>query len=147
MMKWWNSVSKINKNGMLAQTFHTIFCQVPLTLDGESMLTMASRGNFSGIDLQSCDLRNIGFQNSDITNAQFQNAILVGCDFSHSNLRGSDFTNADIHYASLLGANLQGCILIGADLRGTDLPDGTCSADQEEQINHLMSLEIPGLKI
>lgn len=147
MMKWWNSVSKINKNGMLAQTFHTIFCQVPLTLDGESMLTMASRGNFSGIDLQSCDLRNIGFQNSDITNAQFQNAILVGCDFSHSNLRGSDFTNADIHYASLLGANLQDCILIGADLRGTDLPDGTCSADQEEQINHLMSLEIPGLKI
>lgn len=146
-IKWWGSVSNVNKNGMLVSAFHTIFCQVPVTFDDGSMLTMASCGDFSGIELQSCDLRNIGFQNSYIKKANFQNAILAGCDFSNTILTGSDFTNADIHYASLLGADLQECILTGADLRGTDLPDDTCSVDQEEQIAYLKVLKICGIRI
>lgn len=146
-IKWWDSVLNVNKNDMLAPAFHTIFCQVPVTFDDGSMLTMASCGDFSGIELQSCDLRNIGFQNSIIKKANFQNAILAGCDFSNTILTGSDFTNADIHYASLLGADLQQCILTGADLRGTDLPDDTCSVDQEEQIAHLKALKICDITI
>ena len=141
-IQWWDSVLEVNKNGILAQAFHTIFCQVPLTFDDASMLTMASRGDFSGIDLQSCDLRNIGFQGSCIENANFQNAILSGCDFSDAILIGSDFTNADIHYASFLSADLQRCIFTGADLRGTNLPDNTCCVDQDEQIAHLKTLKI-----
>lgn len=146
-IKWWDSALNVNKNGMLAPAFHTIFCQVPVTFDDGSMLTMASCGDFSDIELQSCDLRNIGFQNSIIKKANFQNAILAGCDFSHTILAGSNFTNADIHYASLLDADLQQCILTGADLRGTDLPDDTCSVDQEEQITHLKALKICDITI
>lgn len=139
-------MSDVNKNGMLAQTFHSIFCQVPVTLDSESMLTMASRGEFSEVDFSSCDLRNIGFQRSHFVNAKFENAILIGCDFSDTVLTGADFTNADMHYSKLLEAEMDYCILTGLDLRGTDLPDGSCDIDQEEQIKHLKSLNIQGCR-
>lgn len=146
LIKWWNTMSDVNKNGMLAQTFHSIFCQVPVTLDSESMLTMASRGEFSEVDFSSCDLRNIGFQRSHFVNAKFENAILIGCDFSDTVLTGADFTNADMHYSKLLEAEMDYCILTGLDLRGTDLPDGSCDIDQEEQIKHLKSLNIQGCR-
>ena len=139
LIKWWNSVSEVNKNGMIPQVFRAVFCQVPtaldsnsmLLLDSESMLTMASNGDFCGIDLQSCDLRNISFQSSKICNANFENTILCGCDFSNSILSDSNFTNADMQYVKLLGADMRRCILSGANLRGTDLPDGACGIGQD----------------
>lgn len=94
-------MSDVNKNGMLAQTFHSIFCQVPVTLDSKSMLTIASRGEFSEVDFSSCDLRNIGFQHSRFVNAKFENAILIGCDFSDTVLTGADFTKPSV-WPSLL---------------------------------------------
>ena len=141
LIKWWNSVSEVNKNGMIPQVFRAVFCQVPtaldsnsmLLLDSESMLTMASNGDFCGIDLQSCDLRNISFQSSKICNANFENTILCGCDFSDSILSDSNFTNADMQYVKLLGADMRRCILSGANLRGTDLPDGACGIGQDTQ--------------
>ena len=108
---------------------------------------MASRGDFSHLNLQNSDLRNIGFQHSNLTRTILSDSILCGCDFSHADLRLSDLSNADIHYACLTGALLDGCKMTGADLRGTELPDGFCSMDQNEQVEHLKSLNIPELII
>lgn len=142
---WWAS-SQI-PNNILKDLFKPVFCQVPVTLTADYMITLGSRGKFCDMYLKGLDLRNIGFQYSQIKNADFSDAILCGCDFSNAILDGSNFTNADIHYASLENASLINCDMTGADLRGTELPDGFISVNQEEQVEHLKNLEIFGLKI
>ena len=142
----WTPQSLFYSN-ILQPLFKNIFCKVPVTISSDYMITLGSRGRFSGLDFRSSDLRNIGFQNSDLSNTKFSDAILCGCDFSCAILDGSDFTNADIHYASLQNTSLAGCSMTGADLRGTELPDGFVSADQDEQVEHLKALQISGLKI
>lgn len=134
-------------NHLLKTLFKPIFCQVPVTISYDNMITLGSRGFFRKMDFKSCDLRNIGFQGSQIEDADFSDAVLCGCDFSHAKLDRSNFTNADIHYASLENTSLEHCNLTGADLRGTELPDGYISINQDEQVEHLRSLEIPGLVI
>lgn len=142
----WTPLSTFYSN-ILRPIFKEVFCQVPVTLSGDYMITLGSRGQFVGLDFKSCDLRNIGFQSSKLSNTNFSDAILCGCDFAHAVLDDSDFTNADIHYASLQNASLSGCIMTGADLRGTELPDGFMSDDQSEQVEHMKTLKIPGLII
>lgn len=132
---------------MLTTLFKQVFSLVPVTPSFDQTITMASRGDFSHLNLQNSDLRNIGFQHSNLTSANFSNAVLCGCDFSHADLRFSDLSNADIHYACLTDALLDGCNMTCADLRGTELPDGFCSMDQNEQVEHLKSLNIPDLII
>lgn len=134
-------------NSMLVTLFRQIFSLVPVTPSYDHMITMASHGSFSGLDLNGHDLRNIGFQYSNLSHTNFSNAILSGCDCSHANLSHADFANADIHYACLTSAILDHCNMTGADLRGTELPDGFCSIDQNEQVAHLKSMSIPGLII
>lgn len=136
-----------DKKELLRSIFKLIFCQVPVTITSDYMITLGSRGSFSQMQLKSCDLRNIGFQGSTIVSADFSDTILCGCDFSGAILDHSDFTNADIHYASLENASLVGCNMTGADLRGTTLPDGFESGDQDEQVAHLRSLKIRMLKV
>ena len=138
---------KMEESSILQSLFKPIFCQVPVTITNDFMITLGSRGCFNGMDFRSYDLRNIGFQNSDIRNADFSNGILCGCDFSNARLDGTKFTNADIHYSSLQGASLNFCDMTGADLRGTELPDGFVSIEQNEQVEHLKDMEIVGLKI
>ena len=135
------------QNNILISLFKPIFCQVPVTITCDHMITLGSRGLFHNMDFTSCDLRNIGFHNSLLKSAKFCDAILCGCDFSHAILDNTDFTNADLHYASFEGASLIGCNMTGVDLRGTDLPDGYVSVDQEEQVAHLRALQITGLII
>ena len=137
----------ITYNSMLITLFKQVFSLVPVTPSFDHTITMASRGYFCLISLLGSDLRNIGFQYSNLTSTNFSNSILCGCDFSHADLRFSDLSNADIHYACLTGALLDGCNMTGADLRGTELPDGFCSMDQNEQVEHLKSLNIPELII
>lgn len=127
--------------------FANVFHQIPVTLSYDNSLLLASKWNFASIDLEGLDLRNIGFCGSILSNANLSNAVLAGCDFSGCNLSGADFSDSDAHYASFLNAKLDNCDFSGVDLRGTDLPDGFCSSDQEEQVRHLRSLEIDGLKI
>ena len=134
-------------NHFLETIFKPVFCQVPVTISYDHMITLGSRGYFRNMVFQSCDLRNIGFQHSQIEAADFSNAVLCGCDFSYAKLDGSDFSNADIHYASFENASLNYCNLTGADIRGTELPDGFVSNEQGEQVEHLKSLNIPGLII
>lgn len=147
VIKWWKSSEKINNTDLLKYIFSPIFKQVPVTFSDGFILNMASKGDFSEIDFNGCDLRNIGFQNSKLTGAKFSDTILCGCDFSETVLERADFSNADIHYASLKNAVMKYCILTGADLRGTDLPDNSCSQNQDEQIEHMKSLNIVGLVI
>lgn len=135
------------QNCILKDIFKSIFCQVPVTPSVDYMITLGSRGNFCGMYLKGLDLRNIGFQDSRIMNTNFSDSILCGCDFSNTILNYSDFSNADIHYASLENASLIGCNMTGADFRGTELPDGFVSVNQEEQVEHLKKMGIPGLKI
>lgn len=137
----------ITYNSMLITLFKQVFSLVPVTPSFDHTITMASRGYFCLISLLGSDLRNIGFQHSNLTSTNFSNSILCGCDFSHADLRFSDLSNADIHYACLTHALLDGCNMTGADLRGTELPDGFCSMDQNEQVEHLKSLNIPDLII
>ncbi len=127
--------------------FANAFNQIPVTLAYDKKLTLASKWNFSSIDLEGLDLRNIGFCDSLLSNTNFSNTILSGCDFSGCNLSGSDFSDSDAHYASFLNAKLENCDFSGTDLRGTDLPDGFCSTNQDEQVAHLKELNIYGLKI
>ena len=136
-----------NQNDILKDLFKSVFCQVPVTISTDYMITLGSRGDFSGMYLKGLDLRNIGFQDSQLDNADFSDAILCGCDFSNAILNDSNFTNADIHYASLENASLINCNMTGVDLRDTKLPDGFISANQEEQVEHLKNLKILGLII
>lgn len=145
---WWGTLRvQMDIHMMLRPFFRTIFCLVPVTITSDYMITMGSRGDFCNYDFQSCDLRNIGFQNSRMENVNFSNSILCGCDFSMAVLNNSDLSNADIHFACLNGTSLDGCDMTGSDLRGTELPDGFVSIDQDEQISHLKSLNINGLRI
>lgn len=143
----WQKESPFETHNMFTFLFKSIFCQVPVTISSNYMITLGSRGYFNNINFNSCDLRNIGFQGSHIENANLSDTILCGCDFSNAILDGSNFTNADIHYASLEGASLKGCDMTGADLRGTELPDGFMSTDQAEQVEHLKSMRIDRLKV
>lgn len=134
-------------NTILTTLFRQVYSLLPVTPSSEYAITMASRGAFDGMIFSNSNLRNIGFQYSSLAYCNFNDSILCGCDFSHADLRLSDLTNADIHYACLTGALLDGCNMTGADLRGTELPDGFCSMDQNEQVEHLKSLNIPELII
>lgn len=131
----------------LKSWFGSAFHQVPVTASYDKAITLASKWNFASIDLEGLDLRGIGFCNSLLCNANLSNTVLAGCDFSECNLTGADFSDADAHYASFNRAKLDNCDFSGTDLRGTDLPDGFCSWDQQEQVEHLKSLDIYGLKI
>ncbi|MCL2592263.1 MAG: pentapeptide repeat-containing protein [Defluviitaleaceae bacterium] len=146
-IKWWNDVDKVNDSGILKMLFKHLFIKTPITLDYEGVLTLSSKADFSKVDLHSADIRNAGFHNAILKNAILENAILCGSDFENADLSGADFCNADIHHASLSRATLISCKMIGADLRGTKLPDNFFSPYQEEQIEHLKSLNIDRLQI
>lgn len=127
--------------------FRKVFNQIPVTLNYNTALTLASNWNFSSLNLEGLDLRNMGFGRSLLCYSNLSNCILSGCDFTDCNLTGADLSDADAHYACFLNATLENCDLSGTDLRGTDLPDGFCSSNQDEQIKHLKSLKIHGLRI
>lgn len=145
MIRW--TAESPTASNILVSLFKPVFCQVPVTISSDYMITMGSRGIFDSLDFKARDLRNIGFQCSQMRNVDFSDAVLCGCDFSHTDLNGSKFINADVHYASLEGASLKFCDMTGADLRGTKLPDGFMSINQDEQVEHLKSLQITGLRI
>lgn len=120
-IRWWHSVSAINENGMLGDLFRWVFCHSPIDSEQKPRLTMASRGDFSGLDFMEGDLRNTGFQGANLTQAKLKNTILPGCDLSYSILKEADFTGADMHSSKFQNADMTQCILLKADLRNIDL--------------------------
>ena len=100
---WWDSVDKVNKNGMLRYIFKPVF-------GAEGYLSDCS-SDFRGVDLENCDL---------------SYAILPNQDFSNSNLSNSDLNNSVLYKAKLInvdlqGANLRGALLQKSILEGADL--------------------------
>ena len=102
-IRWWDSVDKVNKNGMLRYIFKPVF-------GAEGYLSDCS-SDFRGVDLENCDL---------------SYAILPNQDFSNSNLSNSDLNNSVLYKAQLInvdlqGANLRGALLQKSTLEGADL--------------------------
>lgn len=127
---WWDSVDKVNKNGMLPYIFKPVF-------GVEGYLNVCSL-DFREVDLENCDLSyailpnqdfsNSNLSNSDLNNsvlykAQLINAVLQGANLQGADLQKADLRDADLQGVDLRGANLQGANLQYADLRGADLED------------------------
>lgn len=141
---WWNSVDKINKNGMLPYIFKPVF-------GAEGYLSGCS-SDFRGVDLENCDLResiliNYNFSNAFLrssnlsysmlnqvilmnaylTEADFQKAYLQNANLEFAYMKKSNLQGAHLQGANLQGANLQEAKLLKADLRGADLRDADFS--------------------
>lgn len=172
---WWNDLKAVNRSLMMKCIFKTYIGEIAFMSDLRGVdLTRAdlrwadlSRTDFSGADLRWADLSGADLSGTDLSGtdlrwaylfkASLHLAHLLKADLSHADLRGADLSgagllNADLLKADLRGADLSGAGLRGADLRGADLyaarlPDGFRSIVQEEQIEHLKSLKIPGLKL
>ena len=92
-IRWWDSVDKVNKNGMLRYIFKPVF-------GAEGYLSDCS-SDFRGVDLENCDL---------------SYAILPNQDFSNSNLSGSDLNNSVLYKVELIHAYLINANLLEAYL-------------------------------
>jgi len=123
----------------------------------EELLSKYAEGerNFTGVNLENADLREVDFegvnlQKANLKNADLREADLEGvnlqkvnlqrsdlrltnlretnlwmADLHKADLRGADLTNADLEGADLEGTDLRGADLRGADLRGTDLTNAS----------------------
>lgn len=147
LIKWWNDVNVANTFQVIQDYFQSIFLNTPVMDEEDNPITVASNADFSGVILCEKDLRNIGFYKCCFRNAQLRGAKLEGSSFENADLSNADLRDADIHYSSLENANLTDADLRGSLLRGTELPDGFCSDNEEEQKAHLMDLIISGMKI
>lgn len=135
------------QNHILLNSFKYYFCQNPITLSSDYMISFGSRGRFSGMELCDNDLRCIGFQYSEMRNMKFKNTILTGCDFSNAVLSGTDFSNADASYTSFRDTDLSFCNFTNTNLIGATLPDGYISLNQDEQLYHLRCMNFTNLKL
>ena len=102
----------------------------------------------SGAKLIRVNLREANLIGANLFEADFLDSNLCHANFRYANLRGANFCGANLSRANLREADLR-----GVNLRGAILPDGFRSYNrdsednQDEQIEHLKSLNIPGLKI
>lgn len=147
LIKWWNDVDSANSSGILQNNFQSIFLNTPVMDEDGNPVTVASNADFSGIILNEKDLRNIGFYNSSLRNTQLRDSIFEGSSLENTNLENADLRGADIHYSSLENSNLKKADLRNTQLHGTELPDGFCSDNEQEQKKHLSELQIEGIKL
>ena len=147
LIKWWNDVEKANQSEIIQNHFQSIFLNTPVMDENNDPVTVAGNGDFSGISLCTKSLRNIGFYYSSLRGAKLESSIFEGSSLENTDLRGADMREADIHFSSLENARLEEADLRGAKLKGTELPDGFCSDNEQEQREHLLGLNIKGLKI
>lgn len=149
-IKWWSNVDAINYSGVLRRIFKHIFIKVPVTLQYDSSITLASRGDFSHIDLHNCDLRNAGFAYASLKRANLNDTVLKGCDFQRAKLSYAKLENADLYYTNMKEATLKKCNLGGTEIRESDfanarlegaiLPDGFSSEIPNLQLAHMREL-------
>lgn len=129
---WWNFVDNVNRNGMLRYVFKPIF--------GVDGYIRGGFSDFSGVNLENCDLVNTIFLNIDFSNvnlsySNLNNSILYNAQLNNANLRGANLRDANFSKAHLEGAilqiadlrdanfseaHLEGAVLQRADLRGAD---------------------------
>lgn len=147
LIKWWNNVNIANSSQVFKDYFQSIFLNTPVMDEDDNPITVASNADFSGIILCEKDLRNIGFYKTCLRNARLSGSKFEGSSLENADLTNADLHDADIHYSSLENADLTDADLRGSQLHGTELPDGFCSNNEEEQKAHLIDLKIKGLKI
>lgn len=132
-------------------------------LDGVNL----NRANLTGAHLNRTNLTGAHLDGANLDEAHLVRAHLILANLIFSHLDGAYLVGAHLISANLDGAHLVGANLIkahltgvdlsnadlteahleGADLRGATLPDGFSSDYQDEQVEHLKSLNIEGLTI
>lgn len=115
---WWNFVDNVNRNGMLRYVFKPIF--------GVDGYIRGGFSDFSGVNLENCDLVNTIFLNIDFSNvnlsySNLNNSILYNAQLNNANLRGADLREANFSEAHLEGAHLEGAYLHGTHLENANL--------------------------
>lgn len=109
--------------------------------------TILEYADLRGADLAGANLQKAVLNNGTLEGANLQSADLSDVDLSGISLLYASLQDANLTFTNLSGSNLTSSDLTGADLRGASLPGGFQSFDQKEQVEHLKSLNIPGLKI
>ena len=82
-----------------------------------------SGADFSGLDCQWWDMKNVrldgcDFEGASIANGKFENCTFVGANFRNAGLQGADLRNADLTGIDLRGGNVYSAWLEGARLDG-----------------------------
>ena len=82
-----------------------------------------SGADFSGLDCQWWDMKNVrldgcDFEGATIANGKFENCSFVGANFRNAGLQGADLRNADLTGIDLRGGNVYSAWLEGARLDG-----------------------------
>lgn len=95
------------------------------------------RSQFSGADMNSCNLKNVkildcDFNKTNLVFANFENANLQNVYLNNGVLDGADFTNTDVRLCTFLktslittkanGALFRNCFFSGADFTNADFP-------------------------
>lgn len=129
-------------------------------MNGFSRYCFLERTDLSGVDLRGADLRHVNLiranlNYAELSGADLRSADLYCADLYHADLHHAELNDAELSYAILSDVDLRGADLSDADLSGVDLryavlsgatlPDRFRSLYQEEQIEHLKSLNIKGL--
>lgn len=150
-LRLWRNVEDVNVSGMFRMLSHANLRKTDLN-HADLM-----RSDLAGADLTGADLTDADLTRADLTGADLAYAVLMDADLTRADLTFADLTGAiltdailtraDLRRADLMRAHLTSAHLRGADLRGAVLPDGYRSNNQDEQVEHLKSLNIEGLKI
>lgn len=79
--------------------------------------------DFSGLDCQWWDMKNVclnrcDFEGATIANGKFENCTFVGANFRNAGLQGADLRGADLTGIDLRGGNVYSAWLEGAKLEG-----------------------------
>lgn len=137
-IEWFtNMTSELNEMDGLPYLFKPVFIRTPLTISPDYTIPVAGYTNFNIFDMKKADLRYGMFNHSKFIECNFSDTILVSTDFSYSDLKGCNFENADFRFSSLLGADIKRCKFDNCNLIGTTLPDGFCSNEEDEQLEHI----------
>lgn len=149
-IRWWNDVGAVNRSGMMRYIFPSYVNDIGIwSVLREVKLTGAylTGAVLTGVDLNRADLSEAHLFWAHLTEVDLTEAHLDGADLAWAHLNGAHLNGAHLNGADLRKADLREADLSGADLRGATLPSDFRSYDQDEQIAHLKSLRIPGLKI
>lgn len=101
--------------------------------------------NFSNAELPGADLCGADLRHADFSNVNLHNADLRETNLDSANLSGANLDGADLRSANLCDADISGVDFRNVRIDDVVFSDGYYSYKHEEQIEHLKSMNIPGL--
>ena len=135
-LRLWHNVEDVNESGMFR-----------MLSPADLRKTYLDRADLSYANLRGANLMRANLTGADLTDANLADAHLADAHLTGAHLWDAILWDADLTRADLTGAHLANADLTGAHLRGAVLPDGYRSDSQNEQVEHLKSLNIEGLII